>query len=256
VLYNFTGVSGDGCFPWGGLLRDKAGILYGTTENCGGSGLGTVFKVSKTGKETVLHSFAGGSSDGANPIYTGLLMDATGNLYGVTKEGGASNQGVVYVLSKTGTFTVLYSFTGGTTDGCYPFGTPAMDADGNVYGTTEQCGSSGFGIVWKVSQNGTKTLLHNFIGGRSDGASPIAGVILDAKVGIYGSTGNGGTSNFGTVYELDWKSNLTLLHSFAGGSSDGCNPIGDVSRDKKGNLYGTTNQCGSSGYGTVWKLTP
>ena len=91
---------------------------------------GTVFKVSETGKETVLHSFAGGSSDGNYPFYAGLLMDTEGNLYGDTYYGGASNEGVVYKLSKSGTLTVLHSFTGGTTDGCYPYGTPVMDKQG------------------------------------------------------------------------------------------------------------------------------
>jgi len=149
VLYNFTGGTTDGCHPYGGLLRDKAGNFYGTTEDCGSSGYGTVFEVSKSGKETVLHSFAGGSSDGKYPLYTSLLMDAKGNMYGVTEEGGASGYGLVYELSKKGTVTVLHSFTGAT-DGCYPLGTPAMDKTGNLYGTpgravptaTESCGRS------------------------------------------------------------------------------------------------------------------
>jgi uncharacterized repeat protein (TIGR03803 family) len=99
------------------LLRDKAGNLYGTTWLCGSSGYGTVFKVDTSGTETVLHNFAGGSSDGAYPFLTSLLMDKKGNLYGVTGQGGASNLGTVYKLSKSGTLKVLHSFTGG--DGYY-----------------------------------------------------------------------------------------------------------------------------------------
>ncbi len=260
ILYNFTGGSSDGCGPYGGLLLDTAGNLYGTTFLCGASGAGTVFKVSKTGTETLLHSFAGGASDGAHPLYGNLLMDAKGNLYGVTYAGGASDAGVLYMLSSNGTSTVLYSFAGGTTDGCYPYGTPAMDSAGNFYGTANACGSSGLGIVWKVSQ-GTETVLHNFAGGSSDGADPFAGVVMDTNGNLYGVTLSGGASNYGTVYELDEGGGLTLLHSFAG--SDGKYPTGGLSRDAEGDLFGTTLEgtsggqgCYGNGCGTVWKLTP
>jgi len=183
-----------------------------------------------------------------------LLMDAKGNLYGVTAQGGASNKGVVFKLSKNGRLTVLHSFVGGKADGCYPYGTPAMDAKGNLYGTTYMCGTANAGVVWKVGAKGTENVLHNFAGGSSDGAYPYAGVIMDAKGNFYGDTAYGGSSGDGTVYELNKKGKLTLLHSFAG--SDGESPIGGLIRDAKGNLYGTAYEGGSDLYGTVWKLTP
>jgi uncharacterized repeat protein (TIGR03803 family) len=253
VLHTFAGGTTDGCYPYGGLLRDKAGNLYGTTEVCGASSQGTVFKVATSGTETVLHSFTGGTTDGGNPLYTSLLMDKKGNLYGVTYGGGTSSEGVVYKLSKTGTLTVLHSFSGGTTDGCYPYGTPAMDKKGNLYSTTDSCGSSSVGILWKVSKKGTETVLHNFAGGSTDGAYPIAGVIMDAKGNLYGDTDGGGTSSLGTVYKLSKTGTVTLLHSFAG--SDGEIPIGGLIRDSKGTLYGDTVEGGSGSYGTVWQLT-
>jgi len=251
VLYSFTGGTTDGCDPEGGLLRDTAGNLYGTTSGCGASGYGTVFKLSsgKTWTETVLHSFA--YSDGANPYLTSLLMDAKDNLYGVTSKGGAG-YGTVYELSKSKKFTLLYSFTGGTTDGCYSSGTPWMDTKGNLYGTAEECGSSNLGIVWKLSKKGHETVIHNFAGGKSDGANPYAGVVMDPAKNLYGTTYAGGASNLGTVYELNAKGTLTVLHSFA--SSDGENPYGGVIRDAKSDLYGTTSTGGSGGAGTVWKL--
>jgi len=109
-------------------------------------------------------------------------MDKKGNLYGVTENGGGSANcnsgcGVVYKLSKSGKVTVLYSFTGGTTDGCVPVGTLTMGKAGNFYGTTNSCGSSDMGIVWKM-RKGKETVLHNFAGGSSDGADPYAGVIM------------------------------------------------------------------------------
>lgn len=252
VLYSFAGGTTDGCNPYGGLLWDKAGDLYGTTDECGASGFGTVFKVSKTGKETVLHNFAG-YPDGAYPYLTSLLMDKAGNLYGVTSDGGPSFVGVVYKLSKSGKETVLYTFTGGT-DGRYPLGTPVMDRGGTLYGTAAVGGSSSGGVVWNVRRRGNETVLHNFAGGSSDGLYPFAGVIMDAKGNLYGDTEDGGTFNLGTVYELNRKGTLTVLHSFAG--TDGSSPFGGVIRDAKGDLYGTAEEGGSDNYGTVWKLTP
>ncbi len=253
VLYSFTGGTTDGCYPYGGLLQDKAGNLYGTTDGCGASGQGTVFNLSMAGKETLLHNFAGGSSDGAYPFWTRLLMDAEDDLYGVTQEGGTSNDGVVYKLGNNGTFTLLYSFAGGKTAGCYPYGTPAMDSAGNIYGTAEACGASGDGIVWKVSKVGKEALLHSFARGSSDGEAPLAGVILDAKGNLYGDTWAGGTSGLGTVYELSKKGTMTLLHSFVG--SDGEFPVGGVTLDAEGNLYGTTYEGGTGNAGTVWRIT-
>ena len=259
VLYSFMAGT-DGCYPYGGLLRDNAGNLYGTTEVCGASGVGTVFKVSKSGKETILHSFAGPPSDGEFPSFTSLLMDTKGNFYGVTEQGGSGGCsggcGAVYKLSKSGTLTVLYSFLGGT-DGCDVFGTPAMDNEGNLYGTANACGSSHVGIAWKVSKKGKETVLHTFGGGSSDGAEPIAGLVMDAKGNLYGDTYQGGSANLGTVYKLNKKGKITLLHTFTG--PDGDYPYSGVFRDAAGNLYGTTLYGGSgdrcnNGCGTVWQI--
>jgi len=182
-------------------------------------------------------------------------MDGKGNLYSVASQGGTSGEGVLYKLSQNGKLTVLQSFAAGTMDGCYPYGTPAADTKGNLYGTTAGCGSSNAGIVWKVSKNGTESVLHNFAGGSSDGEYPLAGVILDSKGNLYGDTQVGGASNLGTVFELNKKGALTLLHSFPG-SSDGKLLYDGLIRDAEGHLYGTTLNGGSGGYGTVWKLTP
>jgi uncharacterized repeat protein (TIGR03803 family) len=258
VLHSFAGGTSDGCYPFGGLLQDTAGNLYGTTEVCGASGVGTVFKISKAGKETILHSFAGGSTDGEFPSFTSLLMDANDNLYGIAEQGGTSNLGVVYKLSKAGKLTVLHSFAGGTTDGCDAFGTPAMDSAGNLYGTANACGSSEVGIVWKVSKKGKETVLHNFTAGPSDGAEPVAGVVMDAEGNLYGDTYQGGSANLGTVYKLNTKGKITLLHTFTG--PDGDYPYAGVLRDASGNLYSTTIYGGSgqtckNGCGTVWQIT-
>jgi uncharacterized repeat protein (TIGR03803 family) len=250
VLHSFAGGVADGCTSLQGLVQDKTGNLYGTTEQCGATGHGVVFQVTPAGKETVLHNFAGGTTDGAYPVLGSLLL-ANGTLYGVTEEGGASGQGVVYKLSKSG-FKVLHSFAGGTTDGCFPYGSVVADKNGNGYGTTQMCGSSGDGVVWKISSKGTETVLHSFDG--ADGMGPQAGVVLDAQGNIYGDTVAGGANNYGAVYKLNSNGTLTLLHSFDG--SDGGSLVGDVILDGKGNLYGTAAAGGTGSNGTVWSLTP
>jgi uncharacterized repeat protein (TIGR03803 family) len=269
VLHSFSGGATDGIWPLAGLVRDVAGNLYGTTSQGGGTGCdygygcGTVFKLSKTGKETLLHSFT--YSDGAYPV-GGVVRDQAGNLYGTTYEGGNycyDDQycGVAYKLSTSGKETVLHFFSRGDTDGCFPYGTPTIDESGNLYGTTSACGSHGAGTVWRVSKKGKETVLYGFTG--PDGSEPYAGVIVDEEGNLYGDTVAGGASGDGTVYELSKKGVLTVLHSFD--VSDGNDPEGGLIRDAKGNLYGTTygggdggNSCiaGSQGCGTVFKVTP
>jgi uncharacterized repeat protein (TIGR03803 family) len=257
ILNAFGGGYSDGAFPDGGLLRDKAGNLYGTTYEAGRADNGTLYEVDTSGKETTLHSFGGYPSDGASPISAGVLKDKNSNLYGVTYYGGTANHGVVYKMSKNGRWTVLHSFAGGTTDGCWPYGTPVMDASGNLYGTASACGASNAGIVWRISQKGVETVLHNFAGGPSDGAYPEAGVIMDSNGNLYGDTTGGGTSDTGVLYELDPQGVVTVLHSFVG--SDGEYPAGVLLKGAKGIFYGTASNGGTgSGYGngTVWMLTP
>jgi uncharacterized repeat protein (TIGR03803 family) len=262
VLHTFEGFP-DGAFPDGGLIQDKDGNLYGTTSaggdpNCdNGNGCGTVFKLSKNGTLTVLHTFEGGPNDGDSPALTTLLINKQGNIYGTTTSGGRfTHYGVVYKLAKNGKLTVLHSFAGGTADGCHPFGTPASDDAGNLYGTTLGCGSFSDGTVWEVNKKGVETIMHNFSGSRSDGNGPFAGVVRDSKGNLYGDTFAGGSSSTctggcGTVYRLSQSGVFTLLHSFA--LSDGAYPSGDLLRDAKGRLYGTTSYGGSSTYyGTVW----
>src|SRR5205085_2474021 len=137
--------------PVGGLVRDKAGNLYGTSLMGGAFGGGTVFKLDTTGTETVLHSFIGGA-DGAEPD-AGLVRDTAGKLYGTSLFGGVFGSGTVFKLDTTGTETVLYSFTGGA-DGSFP-GSLIRDKAGNLYGTTRLGGAStncilGCGTVFKL----------------------------------------------------------------------------------------------------------
>ena len=144
VLYSFTG-GADGRNPYGGVIRDSAGNLYGTTVEGGTANSGVVYKLDTTGHETVLYSFTGGP-DGGGP--SGVIRDSAGNLYG-TASGGTAGQGVVYELDTAGQETVLHSFTGGA-DGYYPNGGVIRDSAGNLYGTTSNGGQTGGGVVFKL----------------------------------------------------------------------------------------------------------
>ena len=158
VVYSFLGGT-DGDTPEGNLVRDKNGNLYGNTFEGGSAygsvlcsfGCGTVFQITPTGTEIILHSFSAGA-DGSFP-YAGLVGDTNGNLYGATTSGGSScNCGTVYKLTSSGTETILHSFKGGA-DGNDPVGALILDAKGNLYGATYYggvAGSFGNGVVFKV----------------------------------------------------------------------------------------------------------
>src|SRR5208283_4080920 len=206
VLHQFAGAP-DGAYPYGALVRDQAGNLYGTTLNGGrykqcsigsGFGCGTVFKLDKTGKETILHSFGGTAKDGALP-YAGLVLDSSNTLCGTTNGGGPSTDGTVFQLDVTGKEKVLHSFTAGR-DGSHPFAGLVRDSENNLYGTAFFGGVHN-GTVFRVSKQGDVTVLHTF-SQRKDGQNPFGGLTRDAAGNLYGSTSTGGTGCCGTIFQL------------------------------------------------------
>jgi uncharacterized repeat protein (TIGR03803 family) len=257
VVHNFAANGTDGYYPYAGLTTDAAGNLYGTTYYGGAHGYGTVYKVTPTGTETVLHSFAAGA-DGAYPYFAGVVLDKAGNIYGTTTQGGTNNLGTVFKLTPSGTETVLHSFVNDGTDGYYPEAGVVLDRLGNVYGTTYVGGAHGYGTVYKVTPTGTETVLHSFAGGTGDGCYPYFGdgVVLGPKNILYGTTYTCGANGYGTVYKLTKTGTETVLHSFAPNGTDGYEPFAGVVLDKLGNLYGTTIYGGVNNAGTVYKLTP
>jgi uncharacterized repeat protein (TIGR03803 family) len=275
LIYSFTG-GADGGTPYGGLVIDSAGNLYGTTFTGGASSMGTVFELrlgsGGTWTETVLHSFTGGS-DGAFP-YAGLILKDN-NLAGTTEQGGTGTAcfvgscGTVFALThgKTGwREQVLYSFLGGS-DGGVPFGGLVLDKADNLYGTTTQYGAAGHGAVFELKRGlggFTESTLYSFTGG-ADGSYPEGGLIFDPAGNLYGTTSVGGTSSLGTVFQLkpnngSWT--LTTLHTFTGSPDGGVPEAGLVLMGNA--VYGTTfnggtgSTCGPFGgmpCGTVFKLT-
>jgi uncharacterized repeat protein (TIGR03803 family) len=260
ALASFNGTNGSS--PQAGLLMDSDGNLYGTTTNGGayGSsyrGFGTVFELARgTGAINTLASFDGGNGDFP---YAELIMDASGNLYGTTFEGGAYARGTVFELAKgSGTITTLASFDG--TDGLHPYAGLFMDASGNLYGTTVFGGpgfqdgvTTGYGTVFELAQgSGTITTLASFDG--TDGANPYAGLVMDSSGNLYGTTTNGGAGNVGTVFEVvQGSGTITTLASFNG--TNGSSPQAGLLMDSSGNLYGTTTGENAND-GTVFELVP
>jgi uncharacterized repeat protein (TIGR03803 family) len=271
VLHFFAGAPADGAAPFAGLIRDSAGNFYGITESGGPSrncfavppgGCGVVFKIDSTGKETVLYSFKGGTTDGANPVASRLIRDSSGNFYGTTSGGGTSGKGVVFKLALTGKETVLHNFKGGTTDGAVPTAGLIRDSAGNLYGTTLYGGASHKGVVFKLALTGKETVLHSFKGAPTDGENPAARLIRDSSGNFYGTTQAGGASNDGVVFKLALTGKETVLHFFAGAPNDGASPSAGLIRDSAGNLYGATFEGGDGpcnagfGCGVVFKIDP
>ena len=220
----------------------------------------------------VLYNFTGGL-DGGTP-FAGLTMDKAGNLYGTTR-GFPGGYGTVYRLRFLGSswvFNPLYTFTGGK-DGAKPYAGVIFGPNGSLYGTTSVGGNltcnqpSGCGTVFNLRPQPTvcltsvcawtETVLYAFKAG-ADGAYPEFGdLTFDQAGNIYGTTGQGGNSNRGTVYELTpsnggWTE--SIIYSFTGGA-DGAYPNAGFILDNAGNLYGTAYAGGSSNLGTVFQLT-
>ena len=225
VLYKFrfvpnrTGPTADGATVDGGVVMDRTGALYGTTEE-GGLGFGTVFRLAPPQRgevrwtETVLYRFTGGA-DGATPS-SGLSIDRDGILYGSNILDGTTDCGTAFQLAPPAagqtewTYSVLHSFTGGQADGCQPIATPTLTRSGTLYGTTYVGGAQygqGSGTVYQLSPPGsgqtswTETVLWHF-GGLRDGAMPYGSVVFGPHGVLYGTTSLGGAHDGGTVFEI------------------------------------------------------
>jgi len=268
VLYNFTG-GDDGFGPGGGVVFDKAGNLYGTTPDGGANSEGVVYQLSPNNgqwKQTVLHAFTGGD-DGAVGSLGPLLVDAAGNLYGVTELGGKYGAGVAFKLSPAGgmwKYTTLYPFQG-LPDAGFPYGGLIADANGRLYGTTYFGGANGLGALFEVGPGpnalaGWKdSVLYSFQGG-TDASLPTSTLVFDAAGNLYGTSSTGGnpSCDCGTVFKLASTSGgwtESVLHSF-GGNGDGASPSYGMTPDGMGNYFGTTPVGGTYGQGVVFEITP
>ena len=270
VLHNFGDSPNDGSQPMSGLIFDSAGNLYGTTENGGANGNGTIYELSPqsdgTWTETVLYSF-GISPDGKIPA-SKLIFDSAGNLYGTTNDGGANQGGTVFELSPNSgggwTEKVLYNFSASSE----PWASVIFDGKGNLYGTTVEGGAYTWGSIWQLLPQSDGTwayrVLHNF-SGEGDGGNIISNLIFDSANNLYGAALSGGadwakpSGGYGDIFKLtpaaggEW--NFSVLFSFD--DTDGSGPaVGGLTMDAAGNLYGAAEAGGFRGNGVVFKITP
>lgn len=243
VIYSFAGGT-DGATPRCALVRDKSGTLYGTTTGGGLFFLGTVFRVTSKGEETLLHTF-GGAPDGGIP-QVGLLLDPKGNLYGTTSSGGHywcnpySGCGTIFRVDSAGKYETVHRFWG--KDSAYGEGPLIRDPQGNLYGTTFG-NTHYYGSIFELTAAGKDKTLYFF----KDGNPPVGGLVADGQGNFYGT-------NQWSVFELTRTGKFKILYTFKGGK-DGGPSEASLLRDAHGVLYGTTISPRGAG-GTIFKLSP
>jgi uncharacterized repeat protein (TIGR03803 family) len=264
VLHSFKGFPNDGQRPTASLLNVN-GTLYGTTQfggsgSCGGgtgsgyNGCGSVFKITTSGRETVLHNFDG--SHGYRPAAG--LINVNGMLYGTTLGNTVPHHGTIFQITTAGKENTIYYFNGPPSDGASVYA-GLINVNGTLYGVTAKGGANNDGTFFAVTPSGSETMLYSFEGYPSDGASPET-ALIDMSGTLYGTTDFGGPGNNGSVFQLSTSGVEHVLYMFKGGS-DGANPQAALI-NVSGEFYGTTSEggarhCGNSyGCGTVFTLTP
>jgi len=280
----------DGEYPNGALVLDTAGNLYGITYQGGAANGGVVFKLSPVEgqskwKLTRIHDFVTGGTDGYSPAsgltydgaQSGALYDGSSSLYGTTMMGGGAATGIVFSVTPIADKTqwkekILHAFT--TSDGTLPIGGVIFDGKGNLFGTADTGGSTGYaGTVFELNPNASKTrwtvtVLHNFCEVHcTDGEDPYATLVMDGSGNLLGTTTMGGANDEGVLYKLapnGADSQLTVLYNFcsqancADGTEPGNGTVGPLAIDGSGNLFGTTRSGGhspGSGEGVAYELS-
>ncbi len=275
----------NGAQPGGELISDPAGNLYGVTTYGGANpcknsvgavvGCGTVYELSPPSSpsgqwtQTELYNFPPAGNDALNPIGR-LVLDVSGNLYGVSLAGGEPDSGTIYELSPPSqpggawTETTLCAF-GFSCDGIAPQGGLTIDDLGNLYGATMLGGNFDAGVAFEMTQTQGQwfqIVLYVFTGGADDGSFPAGRLIFDPKGNLYGTTSSGGQMGEGVAFELSpprvanatWVE--TVLHSFGQTTDDGTQPMAALALGPNGTLVGTTSMGGTAQKGTVFGLSP
>ena len=251
-VYSFTG-GDDGGVP-NGLMPGSNGVLYGTTQNGGLYGDGTIFSLTTNGVLTTLAAFDG--TNGAMPL-DNLTQDTNGNLYGTTQLGGGNSAGTIFSMTPAGALTTLYSFTNNL-NGINPSNALTLGSDGNFYGSAQNSSGSGDGIIFRMTPGGLVSKLYTFIGS-SNGTTPAGALTQGADGDFYGLTGRGGAASIGNVFKMTPGGALTNLYSFTNGT-DGFVPSGQLAQGTDGDFYGVTRRYSINYiplfYGTIFKITP
>ena len=256
VIHSFA-LSSDGSSPVG-INFDPAGDIIGATLAGGGKSEGTIFKLTPSQGSWTFSLLTDFSGSNAGDAYGGVISDSQGNIYGA---GYYELPGSIFEITSSGQLEVLYQFPFSGANGVGLDYGLVQDQAGNLYGMAAGGGQLGGGTVYELSPSGgswSLAVLHNFPSFVLGAATGSASLTLDAEGNLYGTTFANGTFGLGNVFKLTPSSGgwtYTDLYDFTG-EADGCLPWSDVVMDASGNLYGTTEQCGSSGAGTVWEITP
>ncbi|HLV81813.1 MAG TPA: choice-of-anchor tandem repeat GloVer-containing protein [Chthonomonadaceae bacterium] len=231
------------------LTQGSDGNCYATTWYGGAHGYGAIVKVTPAGKATLLYSFTGGA-DGGFPL-GGVIQANDGNFYGTTFQGGTNDGGVVYKLTPSGTFSVLYTFSGGS---IWPInlGGLIQGQDGALYGTTN--GGTNGGTVWRLTLSGTLSTLYTFTNG-ADGDAPWAGVTQGSDGSLYAVSNGGSPNGAGAIVKVSPAGGGTTLHTFDV-STDGGYATEPLVQGGDGNFYGAAQNGGADGHGTLYEITP
>ncbi|HKT87969.1 MAG TPA: choice-of-anchor tandem repeat GloVer-containing protein [Candidatus Sulfotelmatobacter sp.] len=259
ILYNFGATSTDALHPSAGLTVDAKGNLYGVSEYGGANNYGTIFKLTPTGKETVLHSFNNDRVDGYLP-FEELTLDRKGNVWGVSTYGGKRDQGIIFEVSASGVYSIRFNFGSSYSGVGGPESNITFDIAGNLYGTATSYGLAHMGGVYEITRGSTSIWTENVLASftSSEGFFPEAGVTSDSAGNLYGTAVSGGTSGNGTAYELTSDGQLITLFNFD--YTHGSTPDTNLLLDSAGNLYGTTPYGGTSnttsGGGVLYEITP
>jgi uncharacterized repeat protein (TIGR03803 family) len=248
-LYEFPATipETNGASPNSVLVQGSDGNFYGTTAP--ELTPATVFRITSQGTLSTLYAFSGIEPEG------GLVQGNDGNFYGTTTDGGTNNDGTVFRISSAGTLTTLHQLGTVATAGIDPVAGLVQGADGNFYGTTFAGGTNDDGTVFRISSAGTLSILYQFGTVASEGIQPDAGLVQGSDGNFYGTTYDGGTNNFGTVFKITPQGTLATLHQFGALPTDGVYPQAGLVQGSDGNFYGTTVYGGTYGSGTVFRIT-
>ena len=246
----------------GNLIRASDGNFY-FVSSVGGTGRGVIARIAPDGTLTVVHAMAT-NEEGYSP-YTGVIQGSDGNLYGTTYLGGDKGGGVIYKVALDGTYTVLRSLGQDKLDAVLPYAGLVQAPDGFLYGTTLRGGANDKGTVFRISTSGGDfSIIHQFNG--QNGENPEGALVVGADGNFYGTTLQGGDSGRGTVFKITPSGTLTTLYSFPAlgafnskgqaVNTTGANPRAGLLLAADGNFYGTAYQGGTTGFGTVFRITP
>jgi uncharacterized repeat protein (TIGR03803 family) len=253
----------DGTPAQGGVTLGSDGNFYGATLGGGAYRYdGTVYQITTAGVLTVLHSFSGGDGAGS---YSRLVEGPDGYFYGTTFTNGQYGEGTIFKINSSGTFVNLHNFCSAgdpCPDGYNPTAGLNIGSDGNLYGATARGGTSacsyggydGCGVIYSITPGGHLTVLHDFVG--TDGIQPLSPPIQATDGNFYGVTVYGGANGAGTIYMMTPSGTLTTLYNFCSqpACADGSTPVGSLTQDTNGILYGLAAVGGTSNDGILYSL--